>query len=499
MAYVPFSDEEQNKPETGAATTLPTTGGGGGGAAPASGGSAQPAAQGGNQGFANLTQYLGANKDQAPQVAGAVASNLGNQYTGLQGQVDTAANEAGQAVKAGSTAYDPNLVNSAVSDPSKFVQDPNNLAAWQKQYTAAYTGPTAFETSAGYGKAADAANRAKQTYQLGQTGGGYTQLLNQIEKNPTTGKTALDKSLIQADPNAGQTIQNALSPFKGIQDYLSGKATDINKQATDAAASTADASKKTKEAATGAQSSFEKDISGKLAEKTKEYQNTNDLYSKLYQTADFKPDQQTAKDFGTSTEDMANLYGSEQILQNNYGQQITPASYLNYTAGNAPTKEGVSTPEQMAQSAALSKLTGGQSYLNPNATEGAYKAPSVSFDSSKASTALSKEVQTQDKQLLASPPPTGFNADNPAAMSQLLTEHGGIDRNSPSGYSSGFRMAPEELKIFKKYADAAIRQGKLKLDPNTYLPIGQGDAMTPPSNPNLPPGSIGFGGPSGIY
>lgn len=395
MAYVPFQDEEQNKqnvaatPEIGSSSALPTTGGGGAGAAPSNitgNPGAQPS-QPGKQGFANLNQYLAANKDQAAGVAGSVASNLNTQYAGLKGDIDTAANQAGEAVKGGSTAYDPNLVNSALSDPTQFVGNPENLANWQKQYSAAYTGPTAFENTAGYGKAATAANKAGQTAQLGTTGGGYTQLLNQVEKNPTAGKTALDKSLIQYDPNASQTVQTALNSFKGIGDYLKGKSIDIGQQATDAAKTTNTASTKTKEALTGATSNLANQVNQQyqtgLANQQTYNQQANDL-KKMYQPYDelinsyklaterdfgdpfesykkYQPDQlQLTPEQLASKSQFANEAALEQlggqplnILSNqnqpNYNTSQTPGQYptlpgfdanqLNFTYSNAPESE----------------------------------------------------------------------------------------------------------------------------------------------------------------
>lgn len=374
MAYVPFQEEDQSKkdvsanPEIGSSSALPTTGGGGG-AAPSSiaGNPGAAPSQPGKQGFANLNQYLTANKDQAPAVANTLASNLNNQYTGLQGSIDTAANQAGEAIKGGSTAYDQNLVNSAVADPSKFVSDPNNLAAWQKQYAAQYTGPTSFETSAGYGQAADAANKAGQTYQLGQTGGGYSQLLNQIEKNSTAGKTALDKSLIQADPNSQQTIQGALTPFKGISDYVSGKSADIGKQATEAAKQTQEAAQKSQEAAQGAISGFGQDLSGKLKSATAAREAGNadvqSLNSKVLSGQSLS-DEELSK-LGASGEQYKQTQNLYDQLKKTYGNQISPqVSTPYFTQGtanpNTPTAETMASPEDFAREAAFEKLTGNQ-------------------------------------------------------------------------------------------------------------------------------------------
>jgi len=341
MAYVPYADEEQNKPANTGAAPLPTTGGGGG-ASPTTGGSATPAPQSASQGFANINQYLGANQGQGQQAAGTVASNLNNQYTGLQGDINNAANQASEAITGATTAYNPDVISAAFNNPSQFIADPNNLAAWQKQYNAAYTGPTAFENTAGYGTAANAANKAAQTYQLGQSGGGYTQLLNQIEKNPTAGKTALDKALIQADPNAQQTIQSSLNPFKGIQDYMAGKSADINKQASEAAKTTGEAASKSKEALTSAEQNLSNDVTQRyqtgLANQNAYNQKVGDL-QKAY----------------TPYESLLNSY--ETSTGQNYGdpfamyKQVQPAQM-------EVTPESQATKSQFANEAALEKLGG---------------------------------------------------------------------------------------------------------------------------------------------
>lgn len=385
MAYVPQMDEEQNKPNAAnGGAALPTTGGGGGGAP--SGNSAQPAAQGGNQGFASLNQYLGANKDQAPGVANTVASNLGNQYTTLQGNVDSAANQASEAIKGGSTAYDPNLVNSAISNPSQFVADPNNLAAWQKQYSAAYTGPTAFESSEGYGKAADAGNKAQQTYQLGQTGGGYTQLLNQVEKNPTAGKTALDKSLIQYDPNAAGTVQTALNPFKNLQDYLAGKSAEIGQQAAGAATSTADTAKKTQDAATGAESNFESALGKKLEDtKTANQKEYQDMQANL-KGLTVNNGVDTLSKYGLSPDQAAvftNL-SKNGVAGTSYGPTDL-SKYATAADPNLVNPYNVASSDDYANSQALSQLGGAQTPYLPASNSGqAGTAPKTAFDAKRA-------------------------------------------------------------------------------------------------------------------
>lgn len=343
MAYVPELDEQNKSNLTNPA--LPTTGGGGGTApsnASAPGGAAQPAPQGGSQGFANINQYLGANQGQGQTTANTIASNLGNQYTTLQGDINNAANQATEAIKGGTTAYDPNLVNSAVANPSQFVADPNNLAAWQKQYAAQYTGPTAFENTAGYGQAANAANKANQTYQLGQSGGGYSQLLNQIEKNPTVGRTALDKALIQSDPNAQKTIQEAINPFKGVGDYLTGKSADINKQATEAAQNTADTKTKTAENLNTAETNLANDVTGRyqqgLNNQTAYNKQITDLQNAYqpYENAINKYETNVGKDYGDPFA---------------YYKQFQPSQ-------TAVTPESMATQSQFANEAALEKLSG---------------------------------------------------------------------------------------------------------------------------------------------
>lgn len=454
MAYIPFQNDEENKANgTAAPEAAPTTGAGGGGAAPAGGASNTPAPKAASQGFANINQYLTANEGQGGQVAGTVASNLQNQYSTLQGEVNNAANQATDAINSGSTAFDQNLVNSAVASPSQFVNDPNNLAAWQKQYNATYTGPAAFEQAPGYAQAATAANKANQTYQLGQTGGGYTKLLNQIEKNPTAGRTALDKALIQSDPNAQNTIQGALSPFKGIQDYVSGKSAEIGKQATEANKTAAETQKKTKEAVSGAQQTLEQSLGQKLSKAQEDARAKNTQVQSLlatkpgtseeeYLNSLTHPGQKSATEqaflnLGLTPEQAEAFQGARGAVEESYSTPYfnnpaygkdykgSPFDLSKYAQTVNPeadyTRYNTADASDYANAQALAQLTGTQNNLLPEEyASQAGTAPKVgSFNFKQAAQDLSTPLKQQEEYLRLDPSRSSA-ADKEKQWQQIL-------------------------------------------------------------------------------
>ena len=368
MAFVLEKDERNKDERTGSSsTTLPTTGGG------TSAGNVTPPSAA-PQRFAGLTDYLAANQGQAGQVAGNIASNLGTQFQGLQGDITKAGQQAQEAITAGTTPYNEQLVKQATENPAQFVANPQNVTDWQKLYGAQYTGPQSFETTPSYAQAQSAANKAAQTAQLGKTTGGYSQLLNQLETNPTQGKKALDIGLLRADPNAQQTIQTALNPFKGLQDYMASKSAEIGKQASEAAKTTGETAAKTKSALAESQKGFESGLQTNLSKAQQEAAQKNEdinnaiknLYSPERTSSDPVP---SLVKLGLTPEQAVAFANSLRENQTPFGIQAKPIDLASYATLPNPEVDinayNTATAADYARAKALSQLSGNQNMLLP--------------------------------------------------------------------------------------------------------------------------------------
>jgi hypothetical protein len=357
------TNQVQKQTDAGAAP-ISTGGGGGGGTAPA-GGAGAPTNAGG---FANLMSYLDANKDQANGVATTVAGNLGGKYDAEKGAIDSAATGAKGAAASGTTAFDAGTVNAAVANPAQFVSDPNNVSKFTAQRDATYKGPGSFQDTSFYGDAAKAADAGNQIGKLGASGN-FAPVLSEIEKNPTAGKTALDLGLMQYDPTAQSTLQNAVKPFQGINDYLGGKATDVNSAIGDAKNTTADTALKTRTALTGREDAMKSDLTGRLQASKNDLTAKRDSASALLGKPSATADPAVLSMLGITPEQWSTIYAKENAAVSGYSPKnagVTPVDGRQVNLGTyykAPNPDLIGLPnvanaDDFANSAALAQLSG---------------------------------------------------------------------------------------------------------------------------------------------
>lgn len=168
--------------------------------------------------FANLNQYLDANKDNTNQMATSIAGSIDNTAQNAQSNID--------AFKANA----PTVINRVTNDDLKnnYYDNATSLNdVIKNQYkilkgTGGYTGPTDVSGVAGYEDAVSSANTA--TSKLAQTGteAGRQELLKNQYSRPsyTQGQNVLDQALIQADPNAQQKITGVKDKWSALNGLL---------------------------------------------------------------------------------------------------------------------------------------------------------------------------------------------------------------------------------------------------------------------------------------
>lgn len=188
----------------------------------------------------NITTYLSANAGQAGNVAGTIANNLQTQYNATNQGIQNAQQNFGQQIDSARNPLNQSIASQAATNPGQFVQDPNNVAAFQKMFNQGYTGPQSFSGSQDYSNLQSQVQNAQKQAALVNGGTeGLMTLLQQAEsangKNPSQGVTALDSLLLQESPNNFATLNAATQPFAGLTNYLSSTQQGLDTAASNAA------------------------------------------------------------------------------------------------------------------------------------------------------------------------------------------------------------------------------------------------------------------------
>lgn len=175
--------------------------------APTSGGAAPGAATPAGSGqFVNLQKYLGANQGAGNVMAGqieqkgqnqseAVGNTIGQANTVIGGQIDAEKNRIAQA---------SGFANQISQDPTKLVNDPNQLSAYkQLQAGTTNSGQLNDQTTQQLGAAQGQLNDLQNFSNQAGSEAGRFDLLRQSLGRPTysQGQQRLDQLLIQNDPN----------------------------------------------------------------------------------------------------------------------------------------------------------------------------------------------------------------------------------------------------------------------------------------------------------
>jgi hypothetical protein len=245
-------------------------GGGAGGAGQPTGTQSNPSTQvqAGSapqtQNFATVQDYLGANKTQGEDLGQKFTGSLDTAATNEKNTIGQAATQTKNDISAGTTNYDANLANTALTDPTKVANDPGQLNSFLSQWNAAYKGPSSFETSSNYGKAADAATEAQQKQAQVGTAGGQQQLIQDQFGVYGQGNKGLDQALLQ-NSSSYKDVLVAPAKFQGIQDYLGQQATDVNAAATAGKTASDAARTNTQNLFTNQISDFQKRINDEVA------------------------------------------------------------------------------------------------------------------------------------------------------------------------------------------------------------------------------------------
>lgn len=247
-----LDDEEQkNQPagQSSESTPLSQEGGVIAGAAPGANSDGSKPTSSGT--WTNLQNYLSANDGSGfgGQVAGKVQSDVDS----AKQSIDSADKGFRSQVDQSTTSYDPELVDSAISDPTSFVQDAGKVSQFDKQRDANYSGPSTLSDNASlYNPASTAVSEAQQETQADRSEGGRMALLDKFYggsgKSYTQGQKSLDNFLVQSDPTAQAGFDTANKGASDLQNYLSTTATGDQNYASQGRGTTENAQNQTRAA-----------------------------------------------------------------------------------------------------------------------------------------------------------------------------------------------------------------------------------------------------------
>lgn len=179
--------------------------------------------------FVDVAAYLDANREQSMDTANKVAGKLGEEEQGLRSGLQSASDEYGRRVEAGTVRPDDELVDRAATRPTEFVGNQDDLQRFFKQRDAEYTGPGSFEETPEFGALLQRVKSGQEKAKSIDTSEGRKTYLHSVGNNPTAGVVSLDDLLIGGDQNARKKLTAAAAPFE----TLTGALDDATKKASE--------------------------------------------------------------------------------------------------------------------------------------------------------------------------------------------------------------------------------------------------------------------------
>lgn len=304
--------------------------------------------------WTNLQSYLDANQDQAGQLGSQVTGAVSSQADKAQNDITNASNDFQGQVDQNTVNQDQPSVDRAIADAQNAkaggTYDPNELAAFQKQYGANYSGPTDFTQSAGYGQTQGDVNQALDSLNSVKSEAGRNVLLqNQFGANGgySPGEKSLDQLLLEGSPTNQAAFSGLQDQWSGLGTALSGATDTGNQYAQTAAQTSAATAKAAQDALTKANTDWQGGLNSQLSTAQQSYQSENDAIKAALTAGTLTHDQLAA----------TGLQGGMTTMGLDLSKYLSP--------GTNPTIYNAATADQYAQSQALAQLAGagGTSYL----------------------------------------------------------------------------------------------------------------------------------------
>lgn len=427
---------------------------------PGSFGGATPTSSGGGTSsgsFNNIQKFISANKDfnaDSGGLAGSVAKNIG-----------TAANTASQNVAGAQNAFqtqaqtnantftNPDLVNQALANPSDFVQNQDNVNAFNQIRDAQYSGPQSLQDLQGPQNLANLQVQAAGVNDLvnqGQSEAGRFNLLKQMFGTNTynRGQQNLDNLLLQSNPDQLKTIQATRPQALQIQQDLNQNNTNAQALANQFKQQAADTQTNVRgQLNNTVQSNFDT-----LNQQASDAQNTfNQNYSNL----------QNNLKAGNLNSDVLSKLGLQQG-QYLYGTDLGKALGQNTAQANM---QNVASASDYARLNALSTLAGQTLSPEEAATMAQFSDPS------KAGAFANTNVLDF------------LNAENPQAVANDIAAHKSAVEQS-SDWLNNQNMVGQAGQAEGRIAGVNSSESALQNAQNAYLAAQQRFQQASTTNPN---------------
>lgn len=474
---------EQQKQDAGGAVLGADTPGGVGQGAPTASGS-----------YTNLQKYLSENESQGQGLAQKFGEKITQEGEAAKKSVDELYNKGTQAVESARVPTS-SIIDEATASPAAVQSDAAKKAQLLRERDASYAGPSRLQDLEGYQDAESKVKSAGDRISLADTEAGRMELLRELSgPGAGRGKLALNQLLLTGTPGVGDTLAAAAQPYRGLQDYLSEKSTDIGQRATTAADEAAATSSGVRGKLGEAQTTREADINSRVnTARTNIGNQYNSIVTKL---ASRQP--LSAEDIATlGVADQATvdkIYNDAQALQHDYNTAVDLTGYT--TRPGMPemiTKENLATPEDYAAMLALADLSGSQpSFLTESTRGQAGKAnlDPIDFDLPAAQSATTQQLTAKDNQSIENFYYSPKNNYEPSAAGEWIDNKNpnfkgyGIIRiiNALDGRKSweetanSLFLSVPELKTGLK---ALLRQGRLGGPEGMMTPTGFRAYLTP--------------------
>ena len=468
MAYVDSSNDPNATP---AATTpgaamqqLPVTSSGTGAGATSTntsaGGSPQGATAVPNSTQAppvqNLQAYLTANQPQAVQMGQNIAGNISQQGNQVTGDINADQAAVDAQVQSQNVAPNQDLVSRAAADPTQFVTNPDDVAAFQAQMNANYTGPTTYEGRPEYQTLTNEVTNAQQNAPDINTSAGVNQLVRGQETNPTLGMSNLDQLLLQGTPEAMSPIAAAEAPIANLGTQLSG-ATTTEDAAIQAAIANDQAAPQAVNSAflTGPNAvvpAWETALQNELTQAQQGATNYNNQINQNIST--LNPLESAFKQYTGSSGQNINDPLTKFLSQ----QSIT----------NSPTEANVATSQDYATEAALAQLLGNSLGVTPINQSTANQAGTFSIPESAGIANVNTEAQAIINNLLDAGSAYSYGNGEPI---NLPSEFGNSNLGLalPNLNSSGQETGNTALTTFARYLAGLDPSGSKNIAGQPYF------------------------------
>lgn len=351
QALNPSAAAQAQQQQQDAQSAPPTTSAGGGsgvvsGATGNAGGSAPTAATpkpSSSGSWTNIDSYLNANADQGAKVGTDIAGTINNQGAQAQNDIQNLGVNFKSAVDQNTVNQDPNAVSGAINAATSATANQgltqDQIAAFNAQANASYSGPTDATSFNGYNQTQQDLNTAQQSAGETQSESGRDVLLNNQYQNASVngynqGENNLDQLLLQDSAGGQAALKPLAGQWGGLTSALNNTVTSGNSAAQAAQATDAATAAAARGAVGNQENTFQTNIGNELAS---ENADRTALISRI--------------NSGKLTDaDLAAL----GVGNSNWGVGLS-----NFATGTAPlTNANVTTQDQLAQYNALQQLTG---------------------------------------------------------------------------------------------------------------------------------------------